>query len=83
VRFLIDAQLPPSLAAALCDAGCDAVHIGEIGLLAATDRQIWDEAKSRSAVLVTEDRDFTISAQRATTVPWCCGFASATPTIEP
>lgn len=58
--FLIDAQLPPSLVAALRDAGCDAVHIGDLGLLTATDRQIWDEAMSRSAVLVTKDRDFPI-----------------------
>jgi predicted nuclease of predicted toxin-antitoxin system len=60
VLFLIDAQLPPSLAAALRDAGCDAVHIGDLGLLTATDRQIWNEAMSRSAVLVTKDRDFPI-----------------------
>jgi predicted nuclease of predicted toxin-antitoxin system len=60
VLFLIDAQLPPSLAAALQDAGCDAVHIGDLGLLTATDRQIWDEARSRSAVLATKDRDFPI-----------------------
>jgi predicted nuclease of predicted toxin-antitoxin system len=44
----------------LRDAGCDAVHIGELGLLTATDRQIWDEAASRSAVLVTKDRDFSL-----------------------
>jgi predicted nuclease of predicted toxin-antitoxin system len=60
VLFLIDAQLPPSLAAALRDAGCDAVHISDVGLLTATDRQIWDEAISRSAVLVTKDRDFPV-----------------------
>jgi predicted nuclease of predicted toxin-antitoxin system len=60
VLFLIDAQLPPSLAAALRDAGCDAIHIGDLGLLAATDRKIWDETMSRSAVLVTKDRDFPI-----------------------
>jgi len=29
-------------------------------LLAATDQQIWDEAISRSAVLVTKDRDFAL-----------------------
>jgi predicted nuclease of predicted toxin-antitoxin system len=29
-------------------------------MLAATDEQIWDEAISRSAVLVTKDRDFPI-----------------------
>jgi predicted nuclease of predicted toxin-antitoxin system len=60
VLFLIDAQLPPSLAAALRDAGCDAVHTGDLSLLSATDRQIWHEAVSRSAVLVTKDRDFQI-----------------------
>jgi predicted nuclease of predicted toxin-antitoxin system len=60
VLFLIDAQLPPSLAAALRDTGCDALHVDDVGLLAATDRQIWNEAVSRSAVLVTKDRDFPI-----------------------
>jgi predicted nuclease of predicted toxin-antitoxin system len=53
-------QLPPSLAAALRDAGCDAIHTGDLALLTATDRQIWDEAMSRSEVLVTKDRDFPI-----------------------
>ena len=58
--FLIDAQLPPSLAGALRDAGCEAVHVADLGLEAATDRQIWGEAFSRSAVLVTKDRDFSL-----------------------
>ena len=58
--FLVDAQLPPSLAEALRQAGCQAVHVADLGLLAATDQQIWDEAISRSAVLVTKDRDFSL-----------------------
>jgi predicted nuclease of predicted toxin-antitoxin system len=58
--FLVDAQLPPSLAEALRQAGCEAVHVIDLGLLAATDQQIWDEAISRSAVLVTKDRDFPL-----------------------
>jgi predicted nuclease of predicted toxin-antitoxin system len=58
--FLIDAQLPPSLAEALRHAGCQAIHVGELALLTATDRQIWDEAISRSAVVVTKDRDFPL-----------------------
>jgi predicted nuclease of predicted toxin-antitoxin system len=56
--LLVDAQLPPSLADALRQAGCQASHVADIGLLTATDQQIWDEAVSRSAVLVTKDRDF-------------------------
>lgn len=58
--FLVDAQLPPSLAEALRRAGCQAVHLVELGLLAASDQQIWDEALSRSAVLITKDRDFPV-----------------------
>jgi predicted nuclease of predicted toxin-antitoxin system len=58
--FLVDAQLPPLLAEFLRGAGCQAVHVGDLDLLAATDRQIWDEAISRSAVLVTKDRDFSL-----------------------
>jgi predicted nuclease of predicted toxin-antitoxin system len=58
--FLIDAQLPPSLAEALRSSGCQAVHVADLGLLTATDRQIWGEALSRSAVLVTKDRDFAL-----------------------
>jgi predicted nuclease of predicted toxin-antitoxin system len=58
--FLVDAQLPPSLAAALRQAGCPAIHVMDLGLLEATDGQIWDEAISRSAVLITKDRDFPL-----------------------
>jgi predicted nuclease of predicted toxin-antitoxin system len=58
--FLIDAQLPPSLAGALRAVGFDAVHVFDLGLLAATDLQIWQEASSRRAVLVTKDKDFSL-----------------------
>jgi predicted nuclease of predicted toxin-antitoxin system len=58
--FFIDAQLPPSLADALRRAGCQAVHVADLGMLTATDRQIWDEAISHSAVLVAKDRDFPL-----------------------
>ena len=58
--FLVDAQFPPSLAKALRQAGCEAVHVVDLGLQAGTDEQIWDEVISRSAVLVTKDRDFAL-----------------------
>jgi predicted nuclease of predicted toxin-antitoxin system len=58
--FIIDAQLPPSLAGALRAAGFDAVHVVDLELVAATDRQIWQEVSLRSAVLVTKDRDFSL-----------------------
>lgn len=56
----MDAQLPPSLAAALRTAGNDAFHVGDFNLLAVADQRIWHEAVTRSAVLVTKDRDFSL-----------------------
>jgi predicted nuclease of predicted toxin-antitoxin system len=41
-------------------AGFDAVHVVDLELVAATDRQIWQEVSLRSAVLVTKDRDFSL-----------------------
>jgi predicted nuclease of predicted toxin-antitoxin system len=58
--FLIDAQLPPSLAEAWRRTGHQAIHVVDIGFLTASDRQIWDEAVARNAVLVTKDRDFPL-----------------------
>jgi predicted nuclease of predicted toxin-antitoxin system len=71
--FLVDAQLRPSLAEALRLAGCQAVHVIDLGLLAAADQQIWDEAISRSAVLVTKDRDFPFAGPHGTMVQRSCG----------
>jgi predicted nuclease of predicted toxin-antitoxin system len=58
VRFLIDAQLPPGLAQHLVDLGHEAVHVGDVGLLAARDQDIWQHAVAIGAVLVTKDEDF-------------------------
>lgn len=58
--FVVDAQLPPSLAQALRAEGCDALHVADLGLLTSTDRQIWQEVSSRSAALITKDRDFSL-----------------------
>lgn len=59
MRFLIDAQLSPTLAKALAEAGHDAEHVADVGLLAATDDAIWAYAAANSAVIVTKDEDFT------------------------
>jgi predicted nuclease of predicted toxin-antitoxin system len=40
VKFIIDAQLPPSLAIALREAGYDAAAVREIGLREAKDAAI-------------------------------------------
>ncbi|MCD0421609.1 DUF5615 family PIN-like protein [Rubrivivax sp. JA1024] len=72
-RFMIDAQLPPALAEAFRRAGFDAVHVADIGLLSATDHQIWRAAIAKSAALVTKDRDFLMlrtATDSGPTVVW-------------
>lgn len=56
--FLVDAQLPPALARWLSECGHDALHVIDCDMQSATDREIWDFAMSRSAVIVTKDEDF-------------------------
>jgi predicted nuclease of predicted toxin-antitoxin system len=58
VRFLIDAQLPPALARYLESLGHEAVHVADIGMASARDRDIWERATTISAVLVSKDEDF-------------------------
>lgn len=58
--FLIDAQLPPALIRVLNASGQEAVHVGDIGLLQARDRDIWQRAAAMRAVLVTKDEDFIV-----------------------
>ena len=58
MRFLIDAQLPPKLAAALRKAGHEAEHVFELGLLAAPDIEIWRYAERVGAAILTKDSDF-------------------------
>jgi len=59
VAIWIDAQLPPSLAEFLRQSfGADARHVLELGLVSASDRTIFREARAANAIVVTKDRDF-------------------------
>jgi len=58
VKLIVDAQLPPSLASALRDAGCEAVAVREIGLREAKDSAIWQYALENQAAILTKDEDF-------------------------
>ncbi|MBF6183116.1 DUF5615 family PIN-like protein [Nocardia otitidiscaviarum] len=60
MKFLIDAQLPPALARALAAEGYDAVHVCDIGMTAASDHQVWEEAIRCGAAIVTKDEDFIL-----------------------
>lgn len=59
MRLLLDANLSPSLVAGLGAAGFDAVHVGDVDLLTATDAAILDFAQEQRLVVVTADSDFS------------------------
>lgn len=58
MNFLIDAQLPPALCGWLRERGHQAVHVFEIGMVAASDAEIAARAEADSAVLISKDEDF-------------------------
>jgi predicted nuclease of predicted toxin-antitoxin system len=58
MRLLVDAQLPPGLARWLSSHGHEAQHVADVGLLAASDLEIWKTAQDTDAVIVTKDEDF-------------------------
>ena len=69
MNVLIDAQLPPTLARLLVAAGHSALHVREIGLRDATDRDIWDYAVRERAVILTKDEDFAQRRSHVTAGP--------------
>jgi predicted nuclease of predicted toxin-antitoxin system len=58
LKFIVDAQLPPTLARALREVGQDAQAARELGLHEAEDSDIWNYALVNHAVIITKDHDF-------------------------
>lgn len=58
MRLLLDANLSPEVARLLKEAGHDAIHVAEIGLLSAPDPEIMEAAIREGRVLLTADADF-------------------------
>jgi len=59
MRFLVDANISPLVAAHLNEAGHSAVHVRDVGLKQARDEQIMDMALQEKRVVVSQDTDFT------------------------
>lgn len=58
MRFLADAGISPATVEFLRGLGHDAVHVRDIGLHRAADREIVDRARLDSSVVLTFDLDF-------------------------
>ena len=70
MKFLLDENIPPSLAIKLKEVGYEARHVVDIGLNASPDFKITDFAASADEVIITHDTDFgTILALTGSTRP--------------
>ena len=58
MRFLVDQNLSPLMAAGLREAGHDAVHTLDLGLEQAGDTEILERARSDERTVVSADTDF-------------------------
>ncbi len=58
MRFLVDANLSPRVAATLSSEGFKSIHVGDVGLLTAADQAILDYAAANELVIISADTDF-------------------------
>ena len=58
MKFVVDQQLPATLASWFAARGFEAVHVRDLGMRDAADRTIWRYAVENTAIVVTKDEDF-------------------------
>lgn len=58
MKLLVDESLSTGVRAKLTDAGHDAVHVGDLGLMGALDEQVMAAAAAQTRVLISADTDF-------------------------
>ena len=69
MKFIVDAQLPPSLARWLREQGHQAEHVQDVGLREAEDSPIWQYALEQEAIVLTKDEDFTARVRQSRKTP--------------
>jgi predicted nuclease of predicted toxin-antitoxin system len=64
MKFLVDVQLPGTLARWLRGRNCDTMHALELDLGRADDLSLWRLAKDEGRIMISKDEDFFILAMR-------------------
>lgn len=59
MRLLFDQNLSPYLVEHLADVYPNSVHVSEVELDRATDREVWQYARTHGLAIVTKDADFS------------------------
>lgn len=67
MKFLVDAQLPLALTRFLAQRGFDCLHVIDLGLANASDRDIWRYAEETGRLVISKDEDFLYLAGRGST----------------
>lgn len=73
MKFLVDNQLPPALARFINeDLATSAIHVQDVDLAVASDRDIWAYTTANDLILVTKDEDFVTvySTQPTASLLW-------------
>ena len=69
MRFLVDAQLPPSLTQILQASGHDAIHLFDVAPTDTDDALIWELAIREDRIVVTKDEDFAVRSKLSSVGP--------------
>ena len=64
MRFLVDNQLPVTLARHLQSRGFDCQHVLEVGLAEASDAEVCRYAGEQGRIIISKDEDFLHLANR-------------------
>jgi predicted nuclease of predicted toxin-antitoxin system len=64
MKFLVDVQLPGTLARWLQGRNCEAVHALDRDLGQVDDRALWKIANDEGRIMISKDEDFFILAMR-------------------
>lgn len=58
MKLLFDQNLAHRLVKSLADLYPDSVHVQEVGLTTASDKEVWDYAQQNGFAIVSKDSDF-------------------------